>query len=78
MVGRMPSKKSELSHTVDPPLESDFDLPVFRERQREHWPSTMTWADAMRHFESFEPYMRKFDSPEQRLKDKNPERFRLS
>lgn len=77
MVGKMPSKKSELSRKIDPPVKSDFNLPVFRERQREHWPSTMTWADAMRHFASFEPYMRKFDSPEQRLKDKNPERFRI-
>ena len=67
----------ELKASV-PPLTLDLNLPVFTEPMREHWPSAMTWVDAVRHFNTFrERYMRDFDSPEQRLRDKNPKPFRL-
>lgn len=60
------------------PLARDFVLPVFEERQIEHWPSRMSWSDAMRNFApARERYMREFDSPENRLRTKNPARFRL-
>ena len=45
---------------------------------QEHWPSKMSWADAMQHLApTRERYMREFDSPEQRLRAKNPKPFRL-
>lgn len=70
---------SEESNSSDkPPLASDIDLPACDEPMREHWPLEMTWSDAMEHFApARERYMRGFDSPEQRLRAKNPERFRL-
>jgi hypothetical protein len=38
----------------------------------------MSWADAMRTFAAARArYMREFDSPAKRLRDKNPEPFRL-
>jgi len=44
----------------------------------EHWPLAMPWVEAIRHFTPFrEHYMRNFDSPEKRWRDKNPEPFRL-
>jgi hypothetical protein len=56
----------------------DLDLPAFELPQAEHWPSKMTWSDAMRHLApARERYMREFDSPEERLRSKNPERFIL-
>ncbi|MBA3762458.1 MAG: hypothetical protein H0X04_03810 [Chthoniobacterales bacterium] len=56
----------------------DLNLPVFGSRPREHWPSKMSWADAMRTFAAARArYMREFDSPAKRLRDKNPEPFRL-
>jgi hypothetical protein len=59
-------------------LAPDLNLPVFEVPQVEHWPSPMSWSEAMRHFAaSRERYMREHDSPEQRLRDKNPEPFRL-
>ena len=75
MVGAMRSPGSETL----PKSAADLNLPVFSEPQREHWPSTMSWADAMRVFAPMrENYMRHFDSPEARLREKNPKRFRLS
>jgi hypothetical protein len=56
----------------------DLHLPVFATRQVEHWPSKMSWSEAMRNFTAARlRYMREFDSPEQRMRDKNPARFRL-
>lgn len=60
------------------PLACDFVLPVCEEPLKEHTPLQMTWAEAMRHFApTREHYMRYFDSPEKRLRDKNPEPFRM-
>lgn len=73
--------RSGESNTLNPDrsaLAIDLNLPEFDAPQVEHWPSKMSWSEAMR---SFAPararYMREFDSPQQRLRDKNPERFRL-
>jgi hypothetical protein len=60
------------------PLAVDLKLPVFDQPQIEHWPAKMSWAAAMRHLApSREHYMRHFDSPEKRLREKNPARFVL-
>ncbi len=60
------------------PLATDLNLPAFETPQVEHWPSKMSWSDAMRLFAPARArYMREFDSPERRVRDKNPERFRL-
>jgi hypothetical protein len=59
-------------------LAIDLNLPEFEERQVEHWPSKMSWSEAMRAFAPARVrYMREFDSPQQRVRDKNPEPFRL-
>jgi hypothetical protein len=55
-----------------------FDLPVFEKPQIEWWPSKMTWDDAMRAFDAQrKEYTRTHYSPEDRLRDKNPEPFRM-
>lgn len=78
MVAKMLSDESNKSAAADPALAVDLRLPVFAESQREHWPSRMSWTQAMRHFASARAdYMRDFDSPEARLRSKNPARFTL-
>ncbi len=55
-----------------------FDLPVFDVQQREHWPSAIPWERVMDEFDAMRrQYLKDFDSPEVRLRDKNPEPFRL-
>ena len=44
----MHSPESEASQKGSLPLICDFDLPVFTEPMREHWPSSISWAEAMR------------------------------
>ena len=79
MVVKMPSDGSNRSAAPDLPLATDLRLPVFTAAQREHWPSQMSWAEAMRHFASERvDYMKRFDSPEARLRSKNPARFTLA
>jgi hypothetical protein len=59
-------------------LASDLELPVFDSPLKEPWPMKMSWEDAMRSFAATrEHYMRHFDSPEKRWREKNPARFRL-
>jgi hypothetical protein len=59
-------------------LAIDLNLPEFEVPQVEHWPSKMSWSQAMRAFAPVRSlYMRKFDSPQQRVLDKNSEPFRL-
>jgi hypothetical protein len=59
-------------------LALDLNLPVFEKPQVEHWPSKMSWSDAMRNFAPVrERYMREFDSPDERFRAKNPVRFSL-
>ena len=56
----------------------DLNLPEFEAPQAEHWPSRMSWSDAMRIFAPARArYMREIDSPQQRLRDKNTKPFRL-
>jgi hypothetical protein len=56
---------------------AELNFPEFSEAQREHrciW----SWETVMRETRPFrEHYMQHFDSPEKRLRDKNPEPFRL-
>lgn len=69
---------SERSMKDSTPLATDLNLPAFETPQVEHWPSKMSWSDAMRLFAPARArYMREFDSPERRVRDKNPEPFRL-
>jgi hypothetical protein len=73
--------RSEESNNFAPersPLAMDLNLPEFEAPQVEHWPSKMSWSAAMRAFAPARVrYMREFDSPQQRVLDKNPEPFRL-
>ena len=79
MVERMHSKKSAVSvgsNNGDPGV---IELPVFDAPLAEHWPLRMSWSDAMRAFAPYrEYYMRRFDSPERRLRAHNPEPFSLA
>ncbi len=77
-VARRRSAKSFVSVKNSSLIAIDINLPLFKLRQVEHWPSKMSWSEAMKNFApTRERYMREFDSPEQRLRDKNGERFRL-
>jgi hypothetical protein len=55
-----------------------FDLPVFEVPQKEHWPAAVSWDRAMEGFDSVRRHcLAEFNSPERRLRDKNPEPFQL-
>ena len=62
----------------DPLATTVLNLPVFDTPQREHWPRKMCWEAVM---DETEPqrrfYMKHFDSPEKRLRSKNPEPFKM-
>jgi hypothetical protein len=74
----MRSEESNNSGSDRSALALDLNLPEFEAPQVEHWPSKMSWSEAIRAFApARERYMREFDSPQQRLLDKNPEPFRL-
>jgi hypothetical protein len=74
----MDSRKSKNLPDKREPLASDFELPVFDKPQIEPWPVKMSWAAAMRHLApSRTLYMNGFDSPEKRLREKNPTPFVL-
>jgi len=54
------------------------DFPVFDQPQRERPRGPVNWAAAQRNFEPLLRYYRKHhDSPEKRLRSKNPEPFRM-
>ena len=60
------------------PLFDSFELPVFDKPQMERWPLDITWDQAMRAFDAQrEQYMRTYYSATGRLRDKNPEPFRM-
>jgi hypothetical protein len=60
-------------------LASDLKLPVFNKPLKEPWPMKMSWEEAMHSFAATrEHYLRHFESPEKRWREKNPMRFRLS
>jgi hypothetical protein len=79
MVGKMHSQGSKASPATDKGLARDLRLPVFEEPLIEPWPMRMSWEEAIRSFTlTREHYMQHFDSPEKRLRDKNPAPFRLT
>jgi len=54
------------------------DFPVFDEPQRERPRRSMDWSAVQRNFAPLlEFYRRHHDSPEKRLRSKNPEPFRI-
>ena len=78
MVVKMRSKESKVSRGNSNHLATDLQLPPFDQPLIEPWPLKMSWEDAIRSFAPLrEHYVRQFDSPEKRLRDKNPERFTL-
>ena len=78
MVEKMRSQKSKTSRENAEKLASDLRLPVFDQPLIEPWPMKTSWEEAIRIFApSREHYMRHFDSPEKRLRYKNPGPFRL-
>ena len=78
MVVKMPSRKYRASADGDNKLTTDLKLLVFAQPPVEPWPMKMSWETAMRAFAATrEHYMREFDSPHRRWRDKNPEPFRL-
>ena len=62
----------------DPLATTVLNLPVFDIPRRDHSPSQMTWEEVM---DQTEPqrqyYMEHYDTPEKRLRTKNPEPFRM-
>jgi hypothetical protein len=62
-----------------PKPEGDFfDLPVFDKPQVERCPSDITWDQAIRAFDAQrKQYMHTYYSAADRLRDKNPEPFRM-
>jgi hypothetical protein len=79
MVERMRSRKSAASASNNNDHREIIELPVFDAMPAEHWPLQMSWSDAMRAFAPYRDYyLRRFDSPERRLRARNPEPFRLA
>lgn len=71
-------EKSAISARSNDDAACNLELPVFDAPLADHWPLRMSWSDAMRALAPFrEYYMHKFDSPEQRLRARNPQPFRL-
>jgi len=55
-----------------------FNLPVFEEPQIEWRSGNCSWEAVMRETESVRRYyLENYDTPENRLRDKNPEPFRM-
>jgi hypothetical protein len=78
MVEKMDLRESKNLPDKREPLASDLKLPVFDKPQIEPWPVKMSWAAAMRHLApSRRHFKATFDSPEKRLREKNPEPFVL-
>ena len=56
-----------------------FELPVFEVPQQEHWPAPISWDQAMEAFDAARrQYLAQFDSPEERLRQKNPMPFQMT
>jgi hypothetical protein len=78
MVVKMRSQKYKPSLAKNKSLACDLHLPVFDKPLIEPWPMKMSWENAVRSFAATrDHYMRNFDSPEKRRRDKNPAPFRL-
>jgi hypothetical protein len=55
-----------------------FDNPVFDKPQIEWQPGNLSWEAVMKETESVRRYyLENYDTPEKRLRDKNPEPFRM-
>ena len=55
-----------------------FDLPVFEVPAMEQRPANLSWEAVMRETELVRRYyLDHYDTPEKRLRDKNPEPFRM-
>lgn len=55
-----------------------FDLPVFKEPQKEWRPKQVIWEMVMDETEPLRQYyLKHFDTPEKRLRGKNPIPFRM-
>lgn len=79
MVEKMHCDESNNSERADPCLVWDLNLPSPAEPLREHWPMKISWSEAVGYFAPMrERYMREGDSPEARLRAKNPARFVLT
>ncbi len=62
----------------DPLPPSGLRLPVFKTKPISHWPRKMSWEAVMRETEAFRQfYLKHYDSPERRLRNKNPKPFRM-
>jgi len=62
----------------DPLPTTALRLPAFESPKRDHLPVKMTWEEVMDQTEpQREFYMKHFDSPEKRLRNKNPAPFRM-
>ena len=78
MVEKMRLIKSTVPDMSNNDTALDIELPVFDTAPAEHWPLQMSWSDAVRAFAPYRDYyMRRFDSPERRLRARNPEPFKL-
>jgi len=59
-------------------MKKPFDLPVFEEPQVEWLPKVVVWEEVIEETEPLRKYyLEHFDSPEKRLRDKNPNPFRI-
>ena len=55
-----------------------FDLPRFEKPQKEWRPRDVIWAKVIDETEAVRKYyLQHFDTPEKRLREKNPEPFRM-
>lgn len=77
MVAKMRSRESTNSSPSRQAFECDLNLPVFEEPLMEPWPVNMSWLQAMRHLARTRGYVRNFESPQDRLRGKNPTPFVL-
>jgi len=62
----------------DPPDSEPFNLPVFAVPQLGWRPRVVSWEAVIEETEPLRAYyLEHFDSPEKRLRDKNPAPFRM-
>jgi hypothetical protein len=60
------------------PATTDLNLPVFDMPRRDLLSLKMSWEVVINHTEPMrEFYMKRYDSPERRLRNKNPAPFRM-
>jgi hypothetical protein len=58
--------------------DEHFELPVFDKPQKEWRPKTVDWGKVIDETEPLRRYyLEHYDTPEKRLRDKNPQPFRM-